>query len=101
MKTTCFRSLAGAAVIGSAALLFSVSAVAHEPEKHAKDAETPDCAAMLDMNADEMDQDDPIVQAMMQQCRDHIDSMDHGSMSEDGSDHAEGHGGEKTSQHHH
>ncbi len=98
MKTTCFRSLAGAAAIGSAALLFSGIAVAHEPEKHAKDAEAPDCAAMMDMKAEEMDQDDPIVQAMMEQCRGHMDTMDHGSGSDGTSDHAEGHGGQEPSE---
>lgn len=94
MKTTDFRSLAGAAAIGSAALLFSVSAIAHEPEKHASDAEAPDCAAMMDMNAEEMDQDDPVVQAMMEQCRGHMDAMDHGNGSDGTSDHADRHGGQ-------
>lgn len=99
MKTTDFRSLAGAAVIGGSAALFSLGAVAHEPEKHAKDAQAPDCSAMMDMKDENMDKDDPVVQAMMEQCRDHMDSMDHDSMSADrSSDHADGHGEQEPSE---
>lgn len=65
-------------------LILSLSASAHEPEKHAKNAEAPDCAAMQHTNPDEMDENDPVMQAMMEQCKSDMQAMnDHSESSED------------------
>ncbi|WP_297185371.1 hypothetical protein [uncultured Porticoccus sp.] len=64
------------------ALLLGFSAQAHEPEKHMKEAEKPECAAMKTMDPSKMDRDDPVMQAMMQKCRDEMhqdESGPHGS----------------------
>lgn len=46
----------------------AMSAQAHDPKEHMKDAEKPDCSAMKDMDHSKMDMDDPVMQAMMKQC---------------------------------
>ena len=53
-------------------LLLGFSAQAHEPEKHMKEAEKPECAAMKTMDPSKMDRDDPVMQAMMQKCMDEM-----------------------------
>ncbi|MFA7556026.1 MAG: hypothetical protein WCY88_17410 [Spongiibacteraceae bacterium] len=49
-------------------LAFTLSAQAHDPKEHMKDAKAPECAAMKDMDHSKMDMDDPVMQAMMKQC---------------------------------
>lgn len=99
MKNFHYRSLLCVAAIGGSVLLFSLGAGAHEPEKHAKkDAQAPDCNAMMDMQDGKMDNDDPVVQAMMEQCKDHMDSVDHRGMSEGNADQSDSHGRETSSE---
>ncbi len=50
------------------AILLALSAHAHEPREHMKEAQVPDCAAMKDMDHSKMDMKDPVLQAMMQKC---------------------------------
>lgn len=76
------------------ALLVSLSVAAHEPEKHGKDAQAPDCAAMENMEPAKLDEDDPVMQAMMEQCKAHMESMGHDSKSSADSSHRN-QGGEK------
>lgn len=45
---------------------------AHDPREHLKDAESPNCVAMRDMEHGKMDADDPVMQAMMKQCLDEL-----------------------------
>ncbi|MAS36268.1 MAG: hypothetical protein CL610_19850 [Anaerolineaceae bacterium] len=51
-----------------AALGVAFSAQAHDPKEHMKDAESPNCAAMKDMDHSKMDMNDPVMQAMVKQC---------------------------------
>lgn len=55
-------------VIAFSTLAFTLSAQAHDPKEHMKDAEKPNCAAMENMDHSKMDMQDPIAQAMMKQC---------------------------------
>lgn len=57
-----------ATVIVLSTLGIALSAQAHDPKEHMKDAEKPDCAAMKNMDHSKMDMNDPVMQAMMQQC---------------------------------
>tara|TARA_R110002049_G_scaffold72267_5_gene186450 strand:- start:300 stop:593 length:294 start_codon:yes stop_codon:yes gene_type:complete len=57
-----------AKIIGFAALGIALSAQAHDPKEHMKDAEDPNCAAMKNMDHSKMDMNDPVMQAMMKQC---------------------------------
>ena len=50
------------------ALLLALSAQAHDPKEHMKEAQAPDCAAMKDMDHSKMDMKDPVMQAMMKKC---------------------------------
>ncbi|WP_339900450.1 hypothetical protein [uncultured Gilvimarinus sp.] len=50
------------------AIVSSLSAQAHDPKEHMKDAEKPDCAAMKNMDHSKMDHDDPVMKAMMEKC---------------------------------
>lgn len=63
MKTLRYKFLAGTLV-----LVATMSAQAHAPEEYSKQAEKPNCAAMKDMDHSQMDRDDPVMMAMMQQC---------------------------------
>ncbi|MEQ8289038.1 MAG: hypothetical protein RIB78_04875 [Gammaproteobacteria bacterium] len=65
-------------------LLFAVTAQAHDPKEHMKDAQKPDCATMKNMDESKMDKNDPVMQAMMQKCK---ESMDHKDMKHDGMEH--------------
>ena len=56
------------ALMSSAAFLLSVSVQAHEAAEHMKDAQSPDCAAMAEMDHEKMDMNDPVMAAMMKQC---------------------------------
>lgn len=58
------------------ALSMTFSAQAHDPKEHMKNAESPDCAAMKDMDHKRMNKNDPVMQAMMKKCMKH---MDHGN----------------------
>lgn len=50
------------------AMLLALSAQAHSPKEHMKEAQAPDCAAMKDMDHSKMDMNDPVMQAMMKKC---------------------------------
>ena len=67
-------------VIMLSALAFAISAQAHDPKEHMKDAQDPDCASMKDMDHSKMDMDDPVTQAMMKKC---MKSMDHDKSEND------------------
>ncbi|HDZ16336.1 hypothetical protein LCGC14_0695190 [marine sediment metagenome] len=62
--------------------VFTLSAQAHDPKEHMKNAEKPDCTAMEKMDKSKMDMQDPITQAMMKQCMDTMD-MDMDEKAED------------------
>lgn len=99
MKLNHRRSRTAVAIaIGACISLYSLGAFAHAPEEHAKDAQAPDCSAMTEMNVEQMDKNDPVVQAMMEQCAGHMDAMDHGTMAGGNSDHTDGHNEEKPSE---
>jgi hypothetical protein len=55
-------------VIALVSILLSTSASAHDPSKHAASKEKPNCAAMHEMDSSEIDMNDPVMKAMMQQC---------------------------------
>lgn len=82
------------------ALLSTLSAQAHDPKEHMKDAEKPDCSAMKDMDHSKMDHNDPVMKAMMQKCmstmheekeskedKKHEKSHQHQEMNEEPSEH--------------
>lgn len=52
------------------ALMLALSAHAHSPDKHMKEAQAsaPDCSMMEDMDHSKMNMDDPLTQAMMKKC---------------------------------
>ena len=58
------------------ALLLALSVQAHEPSEHMEEAEKPKCSEMKDMDHAEMDMDDPVMQAMMKKCKQHMDKKD-------------------------
>lgn len=49
-------------------LAFMLSAQAHDPKEHMNNAEKPNCSAINNSDHNNMDMDDPIMQAMMKQC---------------------------------
>ncbi len=55
------------------------SAQAHDPKEHMKNNEKPNCAALKEMDTSKMDNNDPVMQAMMKQCMNNMDkdSSDH------------------------
>ncbi|ALS99436.1 hypothetical protein [Lacimicrobium alkaliphilum] len=55
-------------VVFAAILPYALSVHAHDPKEHMKNAEAPDCAAMKNMDHEEMDMNDPVMQAMMKKC---------------------------------
>ena len=63
-------------------LAFTLSAQAHDPKEHMKNAEKPDCAAMENMDHSKMDMNDPVMQAMMKQCMGDMEGMEGMSGSE-------------------
>jgi hypothetical protein len=69
-----------AKIIGFAALGIAFSAQAHDPKEHMKDAEDPNCAAMKTMDHSKMDMNDPVMQAMMEQC---TEDMHHNESEKD------------------
>jgi|GEM_PF-160955 len=65
----------------------ALSAQAHDPKEHMKDAKKPDCAAMKNMDHSKMDKNDPVMQAMMKQCmKDQHQDVGHGEEQSHGSD---------------
>tara|TARA_R110002167_G_scaffold254359_3_gene460595 strand:- start:9626 stop:9973 length:348 start_codon:yes stop_codon:yes gene_type:complete len=74
------------ALASSAALLISVNTHAHEASEHMKDAQSPDCAAMAEMDHEKMDMNDPVMAAMMKQC---MATDAHGEVAASGDAHAE------------
>jgi len=64
------------------ALIYGLSAQAHDPKEHMQDAQKPDCAAMDNMDQSRMDMNDPVMQAMMKQC---MNGMKHEQKSGDDS----------------
>ena len=87
-------------VITLSALAFAISAQAHDPKEHMKDAQAPDCAAMKDMDHSKMDMDDPVTQAMMKKCMKGMKGMDH-DKSENGQASDEHHSDKKSSDEQH
>jgi len=59
------------------ALIYGLSAQAHDPKEHMQDAKKPDCAAMDNMDQSKMDMNDPVMQAMMKQCMQAMHEGDH------------------------
>ena len=49
-------------------LILSFSAQAHDPSEHMETAEKPDCTMMETMDHSNMDQSDPVMQAIMMKC---------------------------------
>jgi|GEM_PF-302237 len=74
------------AIASSVALVISFSAQAHEAAEHMKKAQSPDCAAMAEMDHDKMDMNDPVMAAMMKQC---MASDAHGAVAASGEAHEE------------
>ncbi len=86
MKKSVFKKLAAYFI---SSLVFINASYAHEASKHkSKNGEKPKCAAMKNMDHSKMDENDPIMQAMMQQCMgDHHSDVenkdDHKNMMKD------------------
>lgn len=58
-------------VVSTTIFLFAASAYSHAPELHKKEgAEKPQCAEFEKMEHSKMDANDPVMQAMMAQCKD-------------------------------
>lgn len=74
-----------AATLGVTALLISTSSNAHEASEHMKGAQSPDCAAMAEMDHEKMDMNDSVMAAMMKQC---MASDTHAEVSTSGDEHA-------------
>jgi hypothetical protein len=62
------KTLSWQTTLAVSGLLLAFSTQAHEIEKHMKDAEKPDCAAMKTIDPAKMDPNDPVTQAIMQRC---------------------------------
>ena len=78
-------------LLHTTALLFAASAYSHAPELHKKEgAEKPQCAEFAKMDHSTMDKNDPIMQAMMAQCKDWLHDAHHEDNEKD-----------KTKKHHH
>lgn len=75
-----------ATALGATTLLISLSSNAHEASEHMKDAQSPDCAAMAEMDHEKMDMNDPVMAAMMKQC---MASDAHGEVAASGDAHEE------------
>ena len=75
-----------ATALGATTLLISLSSNAHEASEHMKDAQSPDCAAMAEMDHEKMDMNDPVMAAMMKQC---LASDAHGEVAATGDAHEE------------
>lgn len=72
------------AVFGIAALIASLSALAHDPSEHKTTDQKPDCAAMNTMDHSKMDLNDPVMLAMMRKCKDSVQTeASHGMHADD------------------
>ena len=56
------------ALLAAPALMLTLTAHAHDPKEHMKEAKNPDCSAMNRMDHSKMNLNDPVMQAMMQKC---------------------------------
>ncbi|MCZ6618164.1 MAG: hypothetical protein O7E57_08515 [Gammaproteobacteria bacterium] len=56
--------------------LYTGLSLAHDPKEHK--AESPDCAALKEMDVSQTDKNDPVMKAMLQKCQDeqHADDRD-------------------------
>lgn len=80
------------------ALGLSFTVLAHDPSEHMKENVKPNCRAMDKMEKKEGAENDPVMQAMMQQCADHTPTQsqhrhehDTGNMKHDHSKHQHRH----------
>ncbi|WP_339674277.1 hypothetical protein [Dasania marina] len=80
---------------------FTLSAQAHDPKEHMKDAKAPNCAAMKDMDHSKMDMKDPVIQAMMKQCVKDMHDNETESSDHEQSEYKGHTSGEKSTEHKH
>lgn len=66
-----------ALMLACTGMFMSVAAFAHDPSEHEGKGEAPDCSAMKDMKHKEMKDMDPVMMAMMMQCREHEQGHHH------------------------
>lgn len=78
--------------VALSAMLLALSAQAHDPKEHMKEAQAPDCAAMKDIDHSKMDMKDPLMQAMMQKCMKPVQMDEEGSHEAHGNQGHAGHG---------
>lgn len=71
------------------AFLLALSVQAHDPSKHAAGNEKADCTKVKHMDQSEADMDDPVMQAMMQKCKDEIHQGEAGTEDNSGDRHPE------------
>ena len=71
------------AVLFIASLSTAYQALAHDPKEHMKTAEQPECSHLEKMDKNAMNNDDPIMQAMMKKCMDYKHHHDESGASED------------------
>lgn len=88
-------------ILAIAALGTTLTAQAHDPKEHMKDAEAPNCASMHNMEHGKMDMDDPIMVAMMQQCMDEMHGDKNQATEEAEKEMAESESMHEHSEHHH
>lgn len=74
-------------IILTTALSISMLATAHDPKEHAKESQPPDCQLLASMDHGNMDMDDPVMQAMMQKCKEV--AVDQGDGHSEGNRHME------------
>ncbi len=59
-------------------LLVSMLVTAHDPKEHAKETEAPQCEALASMDQSEIDENDPVMQAVYAKCRQAMAEGHHG-----------------------
>ena len=69
-------------LIALPALVLTLTAQAHDPKEHMNEKQTPDCAAMKEMDHSKMNMNDPVMQAMMQKCMEQNEKISPDSHSE-------------------
>lgn len=57
-------------------LVATVPVTAHDPDEHMGGGEAPDCAAMYQPGAPNVNMNDPVAQAMMKKCKNALHSDD-------------------------
>lgn len=55
-------------VLAMSTLILAFAVEAHDTEEHMEKVDKPNCAALKDMDHAKMDMNDPVMQAMIQQC---------------------------------